>query len=1151
MTSGRCLSVIGRIHPSVNTPFGEEYSHFYSGECQNEICGALAAKQLQESLNGNNTCCFLYGATKSGKSMTLFGSPDEPGVIFSTLMRLKEHQINVSGEVKIRIAISFVEIVNNMLCDLFSTDEVPTELHSITHPVLGVIPPEACHEVMESITAAEQLFDFALKKKSFSKLRLEQKSSRNRGEFAVNIIVHQMFSDGSPDILARMTLLELAACGPIGPTREPSVYTISDIGLVCNRFLLPEAFAYNETNIMIATTLGSADTMKSIDFARRLTDVPPVARLGQSEINSTIDAFSKSWNLMAESSKTRDALRKEWIKKSKIVDKAHICLRKIDEEYYLTGKVAYELPYMVTLGSADDCDLRVNGLKMKSLHCTFITSDGVEMVIHREAHVVRNGHIVEPNSRIKLDFGDRLMFGEAAAFYLSRGEEEIPSFEDALRDEIVSLKFPEHASNVMESLNDEEKVEFNDRFEKLMRYVNDANSISSEIRPHDGFLFTIECLQDGSDARHGRDLAVRVWNKGGVKWIWETDKLYDRLQSMRGMYDSWKAGIPCESSPIWDPWLEVMHQDLPNHWVYLPHAYRGDFGHLLQKLPLTETVDRSGTTVTSNNLAENPGSSVLTTCGSFRRAESSIEEAPNMHIEVTKYIDEEKPNSNVYLSPMKGSRRQTLVSPKSGHNPPPSLSSSVYVVTPPLVINPPPSLTQSVASVVTPPVVINPPPSLTYSVASAPTRFTNPSPSYSLTFPPSSHPTYMTTPPAPRAFTPISNFSEKPFTMKVSLHIPTNLTNLPNPSKPVRSQSQMSKTALTIPSQRFDTTNDILRMNPNRQPNPHYRDKNTGSFYRGNPGALYRDNCPNDLYRGNTSILHQGIPNAANQNPSAVYRGSPRYDTASLYRGSPRYVDTGALYRGSPVTEPSRKMSYRSFHGSSNIYNENAQPGSNLMQTGSNLMQSGSNLMQTGSNLMQSGSNLMQPGSNLMQSGSNLMQPGSHLTIPSINSLTDAQSDRSKTNANYSHSLAHSLATSFGEVVQIAVCDAATSTVESEKVDMATSPIGSDAGDENDEDVFNLCRPSEFIWQRTKSLDTMVEVAEKDDLLSGVQDRGDDLDGVILPLPPSLVTGKFASNHSINATEKLKQYSDASLLQPIRGLSRSKDKRSESAKRRR
>jgi kinesin family protein 18/19 len=57
---------------------------------QAEVFAGTAARVVPDVLRGGNACVFAYGATGSGKTFTMMGAPDAPGVVLRTTDALFE-----------------------------------------------------------------------------------------------------------------------------------------------------------------------------------------------------------------------------------------------------------------------------------------------------------------------------------------------------------------------------------------------------------------------------------------------------------------------------------------------------------------------------------------------------------------------------------------------------------------------------------------------------------------------------------------------------------------------------------------------------------------------------------------------------------------------------------------------------------------------------------------------------------------------------------------------------------------------------------------------------------------------------------------------------------------------------------------------------
>jgi len=113
------------------------FDHVFGDGSTNEIIFDMTASKLADAaLDGFNTVLFMYGQTSSGKTFTLFGGGDHPGLVHLTLdyvhKKVLTHQ---SMEYVIRV--QYAELYNEELKDLLN--EKVEKLDIIDHPQLGPI----------------------------------------------------------------------------------------------------------------------------------------------------------------------------------------------------------------------------------------------------------------------------------------------------------------------------------------------------------------------------------------------------------------------------------------------------------------------------------------------------------------------------------------------------------------------------------------------------------------------------------------------------------------------------------------------------------------------------------------------------------------------------------------------------------------------------------------------------------------------------------------------------------------------------------------------------------------------------------------------------------------------------------------------------
>ena len=68
---------------------------------------------------------FVYGATGAGKTHTMLGSPNNPGLTYRTVLALYERLKAIENEntVSCEVAVSYLEIYNETVIDLMNPGE--------------------------------------------------------------------------------------------------------------------------------------------------------------------------------------------------------------------------------------------------------------------------------------------------------------------------------------------------------------------------------------------------------------------------------------------------------------------------------------------------------------------------------------------------------------------------------------------------------------------------------------------------------------------------------------------------------------------------------------------------------------------------------------------------------------------------------------------------------------------------------------------------------------------------------------------------------------------------------------------------------------------------------------------------------------------
>ena len=93
---------------------------FHEKSTNNDIFEYTTKPVIDNLLDGYNCSVFAYGATSAGKTHTMLGSPERPGVIFLTMMELYKRLMKNQNIYDADISVSYLEVSFLLLCKLIS-----------------------------------------------------------------------------------------------------------------------------------------------------------------------------------------------------------------------------------------------------------------------------------------------------------------------------------------------------------------------------------------------------------------------------------------------------------------------------------------------------------------------------------------------------------------------------------------------------------------------------------------------------------------------------------------------------------------------------------------------------------------------------------------------------------------------------------------------------------------------------------------------------------------------------------------------------------------------------------------------------------------------------------------------------------------------
>ncbi|KAK6204745.1 kinesin motor domain-containing protein, partial [Scheffersomyces amazonensis] len=191
---------------------------------QNEVYHHTTRPLLDSILDGFNATVFAYGATGCGKTHTISGTFQDPGVIFLTMKELYQKIENLSDTKIIDISLSYLEIYNETIRDLLNPeiDHKKLILREDTNSKISVSnlsthKPQSVEEVMDLILTGNQ-------NRTSSPTEANATSSRSHAVLQINVTQKSRTPDLSEaHTFATLSIIDLAGSERAAATKNRGI----------------------------------------------------------------------------------------------------------------------------------------------------------------------------------------------------------------------------------------------------------------------------------------------------------------------------------------------------------------------------------------------------------------------------------------------------------------------------------------------------------------------------------------------------------------------------------------------------------------------------------------------------------------------------------------------------------------------------------------------------------------------------------------------------------------------------------------------------------------------------------------------------------------------------------------------------------------
>uniref|UniRef100_UPI004072FD1C Kinesin-like protein KIF18A, DARPin fusion protein n=1 Tax=synthetic construct TaxID=32630 RepID=UPI004072FD1C len=175
---------------------------------QSEVFEHTTKPILRSFLNGYNCTVLAYGATGAGKTHTMLGSADEPGVMYLTMLHLYKCMDEIKEEKICSTAVSYLEVYNEQIRDLLVNSgplavREDTQKGVVVHG-LTLHQPKSSEEILH-------LLDNGNKNRTQHPTDMNATSSRSHAVFQIYLRQQDKTASINQNVrIAKMSLIDLA-----------------------------------------------------------------------------------------------------------------------------------------------------------------------------------------------------------------------------------------------------------------------------------------------------------------------------------------------------------------------------------------------------------------------------------------------------------------------------------------------------------------------------------------------------------------------------------------------------------------------------------------------------------------------------------------------------------------------------------------------------------------------------------------------------------------------------------------------------------------------------------------------------------------------------------------------------------------------------
>ncbi|KFQ37507.1 Kinesin-like KIF18A, partial [Mesitornis unicolor] len=299
---------------------------FSEKSSQLEVFENTTKSMIDGFLNGYNCTVLAYGATGAGKTHTMLGTPEDPGVMYLTMMTLYNCMDQMKEDKICNVAVSYLEVYNEQIRDLLVNSRPLAVCEDTQKGVvvqgLSLHQPKSAEEIL-------QMLDYGNKNRTQHPTDVNASSSRSHAVFQIYLRQQDKTASINKNVrIAKMSLIDLAGSERANVTNAKGARfregtninrSLLALGNVINALanpkskkqhipyrnskltrLLKDSLGGNCRTIMIAAVSPSSmfydDTYNTLKYANRAKDIKSSLKSNVVNFDSHISQYVKICN---------------------------------------------------------------------------------------------------------------------------------------------------------------------------------------------------------------------------------------------------------------------------------------------------------------------------------------------------------------------------------------------------------------------------------------------------------------------------------------------------------------------------------------------------------------------------------------------------------------------------------------------------------------------------------------------------------------------------------------------------------------------------------------------------------------------------------------------------------------------------------------